>query len=239
MLKRLGSAGVRFTKVIILIALLVAPPQWIIGQSKPCTNRPRRLSVSALKEWPSLRVDYSRVARFKLASRKSSYRVGEMVSLDLAILNTSKSDTFFLQTLPWTITLAAYDEKGIRVGVFPFSVEQLGFSQNLYTLLKPDVIALGSFQLLVGCDEQASFMEAKSRIFNESFGGNIPVDKNAFERNLFVNWGDGCFKVTGKESYTVIAEITNKHVIVSSCPQQVKTAVGTLQSTPLKLSIID
>jgi hypothetical protein len=209
------------------------------SQSKHSIDPSTQRSVIAVRKRPSLGVDYSRVAKFKLASRKSSYRVGEMISLDLAILNSTNARTFFLQILPSTITLSAYDESGVRVGVYPFTIHQLGVSQDLYTVLNPSVIAVGTFHLLVGCSEQATFLESKDKILNDGLGNKVPGDSDSFEHNLFVDWGDGCFKVERAGHYTITAEIANTHVIVSSFDRTVKTAVGTLRSTPFTLRIID
>src|SRR5262245_29970443 len=48
-----------------------------------------------VKDRPELGVDIGTVATFKIASRKKIYHLGEMVNIDLALLNTSDQPIFF------------------------------------------------------------------------------------------------------------------------------------------------
>jgi hypothetical protein len=46
--------------------------------------------LADVKKRRDLGADYGRVARFRLASRKTTYHVGEMVTIDLAMMNVSE-----------------------------------------------------------------------------------------------------------------------------------------------------
>ena len=77
----------------VLTSLLTC--QSFIARSPHRQTAPPRQHVEDLKKRPDLGVDYSQVANLKLASRKTSYRVGEMISIDIAIINSSDAPVFF------------------------------------------------------------------------------------------------------------------------------------------------
>ncbi len=137
---------------------------------------------------------------------------------------------------PSFIKLKATDEKETEVGVFEYEVFQLGIITNSYTLLNANGIVTGSIHLLAGCQERSSF--AKDRIKAIEDAGTSQ-DRATFERNLFVSWGDFCLNVANPGKYTITAEMTNEFIISSPCEPNTKTAVGTIRSTPLTVTITE
>jgi hypothetical protein len=177
---------------------------------------------------------------FRLASRKAAYRAGEMISLDLAMLNKSDTPVFSKQPTALTVSLIAHSANGAEVKVSEFTVYQLGVSTNLYTLLSPNAIITGSLNLLVGCGEQSEFMKARNRLLNGGSQETKSVgDREVFECDLFISWGDACLDTIRPGTYSVVAEIRNEHVIGSPCEPNVKTAVGSIRSTPLRITITE
>lgn len=222
------------TAMLILLIFIAAPAY--IGQSTRCTDPTSTRRLLPVRENPSLAVDYSKVAKFKLASRKSIYRVGEIITFDLAMLNTAKDPIFFMELLPSTVTILAYDQNQLPVDVHAFTVYQLGYTAKLYTLLNPNVITLGSFHLLAGCSDAEGMLRSKNKILSEFFNEG---DLRIFDQNLFVTWGDACVPTKGEQTFTFKAELTNTHVVASSCEPRSKTALGKIESEHLKIRVLD
>jgi len=73
----------------LVLAFVAASASQNSNQAK---GRPKQY-IETVKLRPDLGAEYSQAASIKLASRKSSYRVGEMISVDVAFLNRSSSRT--------------------------------------------------------------------------------------------------------------------------------------------------
>lgn len=198
-------------------------------------------AVSSLEEDRHLGIEYSRAARFKLSSRKKTYRMGEMISLDCAMLNTSASRAFFHNLSGPGLTLSVFDEKGSRVEVTPGTIFLEGIVAQSYSLLNPNSIIIGSYHLLAGCNTEGLglFDDARKEFDRQVCQREINYEKGMFERELFVNWGDACLRITQPGTYKIMIEMRNMHVVISSEKPSPKTAVGTIASNLFEITITE
>jgi hypothetical protein len=198
---------------------------------------PRR-SVSRVDERKQLGADYSQVAKFKLISRKKTYHLGEMISLDLALLNISGSKIFFRKLSNFNITLEARDEKGSTVGIWSYTIDLEAVVSDSYVLVEPDSIITWTYQLISGHkenDELEKYIEAENSLYRE---GRLNPDKERFNRGLFLNVGRGSLDISNPGVYTITATAANDFVIVSPCEGNPKTVVGKIISAPLEITIV-
>jgi hypothetical protein len=224
----------------LFLAVNLAGTASIPAQSQRCQEPAKLRSLSRLKAQPNLGIDFKQFAAIKVASRKTRYRMDEIINLDIALLNQSSSPTFFRKNLSGLdVDVRAYDEDGKEVDVKTFQVSQLGYYLDSYSLLGPGLFVQGTVQLLPGCEERAKFEETKNKFFEGPGSGMSTDSKGVFEQNLFANWGDACLDIKHPGDYTIVAEVRNEFVVVSPCEKNIKTAVGTIRSTPLKITISD
>lgn len=233
---------------VVLLLIIVAPS---VSQQRRTSQRARDCTfaqdlryVKEAKDRAQLAVDYERVAKFKLASRKTTYRFGEMISVDLAILNVDSNPIFLMIPSSVVVRLLAYDANGNEVRVGEYFVYQLGISAEMYELVEPHGLVTGSLNLLIGCEERDAFVKAASELADKILESRPVSDfrlpnYEKFERNLFITWGDACLRIPRPGTYSIMAEIRNEHVVGSPCEPGVRTAVGTIRSTPLKISVIE
>lgn len=232
---------VRRILVIITAAAFLAGYQLVLGQNRRCRDTFAQRTARDIQERPQLGANYSRVAQFRLASRKRSYRIGEMISLDVAMLNMTDQPIFFHKLSGPAIVIKADDNKGVEIPVTPSSIDLEGVIPQSYLLLNPNEVVVASFQLLAGCNIEgvAAFDEARQRLNEDVRRGQISYDRGVFERNLFLNWGDACLRITQPGKYTITVEMTNQHVIVSPCESKLKTATGSISSASLTITITE
>lgn len=242
----LPAEGMSILRVVIFVLALVGiqlsalQSVQLPKRSRGCTFPEDLRYVVEAKGRPDLAINYERVARFKLASRKTNYRLNEMISIDFAMLNVSPKPVFFKELSAPDVRLVAYDDNGVRVKIANYVMYQLGVSKETYTLLKPNTTTTSSLNLLVGCKERDAFMKLMNDLFNDiNRARRMGWDVIVFERELFISWGDACLDVLHPGAYSVVAEVTNEHVVGSPCEPQTKTAVGTIRSTPLKIDITE
>jgi hypothetical protein len=212
--------------------IFVCYAQQISGQEENCQTPSMRLKQQVMTQaskQPELGVDYSKVARFKLISRKTTYHMGEMITLDLAMLNIAGESIFFNELS--NPELQVVDDKGKEVKLAPYFIAEGIVNPKQYTLLKPWHMVSDSVQLLSGCDERA-FKQASEGLDDED-------EKRAFDNNQFINWGRACLKITRPGIYKITAMRTNQYVVVSSCEPETKTAIGTMRSAPLIITVIE
>jgi hypothetical protein len=182
-----------------------------------------------LEKRPDLGVEYSQIARFKLASRKSVYHVNEIISIDLAILNTSATPIFFRHLSEITINVS--NKKGEVLSATPYL--------NIFKLDTPESfdpvggskMTISWYHLLVGCREWRAHQTQLSR--------QRADEKSVFEQGLFTSWGRACLDIEQPGEYTIVAEQKNGSVVVASDRKNIKTAVGTIRSAPLTFTIIE
>jgi hypothetical protein len=225
---------------IVLATLVTCQP--LIGQSSRRTKAQPPEYVEDLRKRPDLGSNYAQVAKFKLASRKATYRVGEMITIDVAIMNVSDAPVFLHKLNRPSLKLKAQDRKGASVSINDYYTVLEGVAPQSFRRIEAGHILFESFQLLAGCDDanlKARFEASKKLEEEEHGGGERVFFKGLFERDLFVNFGQSCFSANTPGTYTITAEQSNDTVVVSSNRPKVKSAVGTIRSTPLTLTIIE
>jgi hypothetical protein len=229
----------RIFLTVVTATMLLGSFHLVVGQARPGNKDDIQQDTRDVQERPQQGIEYSRAAKLKLASRKTSYRVGEMINLDIAILNTTNKQIFFHKLSGPQITLRVFDEKGSAVSVTPSIIALEGVVPQSYSLLGPGEIIVGSIQMLAGCNVEgaSAFDEARQKLAEDVRRNQAKYDEAVFERNLFINWGDACLRIPRPGTYNVVVEVTNQHVIVSAREPNVKTAVGTTRSIPITITI--
>ena len=225
---------------IVLASLMTCQP--LIGQSTQRKKIQPDSRVEDLRKRPDLGVDYAEVVKFKLASRKTTYHVGEMISIDLAFMNVSDAAVFLHKLDQPSLELRAQDAKGASVSINEYYTVLEGVAPKSYQRIEPGYLLSESFQLLVGRDERhlKTYFQAREKLQEEEHHKGERIFFNGlFDRDLFVNWGQACFAVKTTGKYTIMAEQSNDTAFVSPDSPKVKTAVGRIRSTPFTITITE
>lgn len=213
--------------IIIVVTIFFGGGHSTMGQNKqrhPSTLRQRVFRVEDRRDHA---VEYTRVAELKLASLKTTYRVDETLIVGMAMLNTSSEPIRFYEMSNPEIYLQYEEDDPQRV--IPFVLGEKIITPRSFTLLQPGAMIDDTIQLLVGCDDK----------YYEPFSTRgITSDTRVFEDGRFVYMGHACLKITRPGLYTLIVKQSNQHVVVLPTRLGVKTAVGTITSAPLKISVI-
>lgn len=172
---------------------------------------------------PDLAIEWQKVARVKIVTRKETFRVGEMINIDIAVINESRRPVFFRSID--SPTLYVRDQSGRPVATVPYIIRELSWTPSLFELVSEGEFLSYSFPLLAGCDKRA-FEQTNS----------TPDSRELFDKNLFLNWGESCLQIADPGTYFITAEFTNKMVRTSSTPG-LRTAVGLLKSNELGITI--
>jgi hypothetical protein len=231
---------IRIIASIALASLMTC--QSLIGQSTRGKKAQPRTGLDDKKKRPDLGVEYAQLAKFKLGTRKTEYHIGEMISIDLAAMNVSNAPVFLHKLNRPSLELKAQDAKGASVSIDEYHTVLEGVAPTSYQRVEPGHVLSGSFQLLAGCGDgnlKAYFQATERLQEEENRGGERAFFKGLFERDLFVNWGQACLAINKPGKYTITAQQSNDTVLVSPDRTKVKTAVGTIRSTSLTISIIE
>jgi hypothetical protein len=234
----------RFFFVIALVALTALSIQehTAVAQEKRCTESEllRSRHLEQLKKRPDLGIDYARVTKFKLASRKTTYRMDELINLDLAMLNTFTAPVFFKDLAGNSLIITVLDEKGAEVEVKSYFFTTEIATEEQYKKERPEEMIGGTFQLLAGWGEGVkAYLRGHNKLAEDFGQGKVDLHRGVFDRDLFVSLGNAGLDLKSPGTYTVTAEMSNDYVIASTCEPGVKTAVGKFRSTPLNLTIIE
>lgn len=229
----------RLTTLTICLVLVSVAHNRVTGESAENQLSSPDESVEEVKKRPDLGVDYGTVAKFKLASRRTTYRIGEMIGIDLAIMNTLDTPVFFHELSRPSIELVARDEKGAEVSINSYTTALEATAPRSYLQIEPGHLLVASFRVLAGCTSDLSvFTDQRDKVIREEFGrGEAAYFKRVFQDLLFVDWGQACLSVKAPGRYTLTAEQMNDTVLVSSKRPKVRTAVGTIRSTSLTVTI--
>lgn len=169
--------------------------------------------VVSAKERPELAIDLQDVAKLKVATRKELFHIGEMINLDIALLNQSKEPVYFYAISQPKFNVK--DELGNEGIVQSYIVVDLAMGLSAYTLVEPDDFTDKSFELLAGCDKRA-FEQVKSTVSDDS-------SLTIFNKNRFLNWGNACLHIKRPGTYYISAEFSNDRVVTSSGGRQHKS----------------
>jgi hypothetical protein len=187
--------------------------------SKRSNHKPEVASSSEVSS--QITIDYSSVAIFKTASTKKEYRIGDWISIDIAMLNKSKKSIYFLDLGMWAQILAK-DSNGNKVGGGIYSRPLMG---PKFSLIGSGEYDSQTFHFLIGCDD-----------VRKRYDYSYKSMKDDFDKNRFVTYGSGCIEINKKGNYTITSEISNSY---TKDDKTKKTAVGTMESTPFEIKIIE
>ena len=193
------------------------------AKSNQVGNKDTRIERAELR--PTLVAKFQAVAELKIASRKTDFYQGEMIAVDVALLNTSRHPVFFRKLSELRINVL--NDAGRPLAVQEYGIADRALVPARFIRLSPGEISVQSFQLLAGCDKRAF----------AQFASTQSDDRSVFKNSLFLNWGDACLPTTQPGPYTVSVEIENEFVLVQSRTERISTAVGKIQSNSLKMTI--
>jgi hypothetical protein len=234
-------------KVIVILALLFLglddQLHFSIAVAAPWTGGEHCKYLATSQDRPSLAIDISRVAQFKLASRKKAYRSDELVSLDMAMLNTSKDPTYFQRMInESSISLRIVAPTGETTTIRPYILANNMLTLDSFRLVVSNGLHLDTLYILADCND-AEYLQYTKKV-DAAVGQapkSVPLSGGiTFDRDLYLGWGDAClfFKTAG--IYKIIAVFNNSDTVVASTCGAVpvyKTAVGTVESQPLEIMI--
>lgn len=215
-------------KSVLMTSIMVICLGYIpsLAQESYSANTTRRPTLKRVGQNPELGIDYALTAKLKVASRKTTYRVGEMITLDIALLNTSDRKVFFhVLNEP---KLQVTDKTGKITDVILSMPVYKAVTPDSYEIVNPKEITNRTYMLLAGCDEAVGSID---------WGADI-TDAEIFEKERFISRGQACLKLSSPGEYTIVAKQSNQFVIVSG-RKNIKTAIGTISSPPFSITIID
>ena len=215
----------RTIALTLALAAAVCSQSLISAEKRTNQRSSTKDSLQPADNKPDLAIEYARVSKIKLASRKRTYKLGEMISLDVALLNTSTVPTFFHRFLQPNFYVK--NPPAQFKPVLPYVLIEAPASLDSYVLLQPGEITASYFELLAGCDKRASDNISESK-----------DSRKRFEENRFVNWGDLCLNVDRRGLYDIVVEQGNNDVVVQENTSNVKTAVGTTRSDAFTIEIV-
>jgi hypothetical protein len=204
--------------VIIVLSVCLIVPNLCLAQNND-------IVLEAANKRPDLAIDIVKSAELKIAVRKNIYSIGEMLILDIAMLNLGQSNDIYLPPIK-KVELTITNQKGQSI-LIPYFLKTA--SQSVASInqnrLETDLV-----MLLIGCTERP--FQVNSELSNEYNSENV------FAKNLFLTWGDACLDVKNKSKIKIVAQIENNLVLVTNQKPILKTAVGKLVSNNLNLSVI-
>lgn len=186
--------------------------------------------VSRAAKRPDLTLPISEVSSLKIASRKSSYRIGEMIRIDIAILNRSNLP-LYVRNLSWASLslLEANESRPIPINRYML-IDRLVTPEG-FEILMPGEFAERSVDILSVCDPRA---------FEQTYPSeDADAETRQFEQGQFINFGNACLKDLKGGTYKFTAVLQNGYVVISQKTLNHKTATGSIISAPLVISIIE
>jgi hypothetical protein len=210
---------------VCLVGLILIQCELVVGQGKLKGMGNAKSPIDRAESRPDLATKLTDVAQLKIASRKTNFHLGEMITLDVALLNTSRRPTFFRRLSELRIKALSHDGQALTVQEYGIADRALVPARFVRVL--PGEISVHSFQLLVGCDKRAF----------AQFASTESDDLSIFQNGSFLNWGDACLATTQPQTFTVFVEVDNEFVLVQSQAGRGRTAVGKTRSNTLEMTI--
>ena len=207
---------------VLLTILFIAGSTPQSGLSEMPTSQQQAKVVVSKEKRPQLAVEYSSTTKLKLASRKLVYRLDEMITVDIAVLNDSAEALYI--PIPDYPDISVKNNSGFRVEARLNTIFR-PLTPELYALVPPGEVVTHVLQASVGCEPASGRMATTD-------------GRARFESGSFVFVGRGCIKMDQPGSYEISAELHNESVVVHS-QSRIKTVVGTIKSEPLTITVVE
>jgi hypothetical protein len=209
--------------IAIIFGLLITP---YLAQKTAESNTKTRDDYSS-KPSSQMTINYSAAVEFKAISRKKEYRIGELISVDLAMLNKTENPLYFLDLEDFTM-ISVRDIKGNSVSAGDYGSPPLR-APSFSLLNKGEYTSAHIFYLLTCKD----IKEADS--YNADNNFNVSMEKE-FNDNRFTFLSRGCIDIKKPGKYFITMTIYNS---LTAKDKTKKTAIGEMESTPLEITIIE
>ena len=95
----------------------------------------------------------------KALTRPRSYRIGDIVTIDVAVLNASERPLYVYEPRYGSVTVRILDKNGRSMSISDGFVKLRAYFPEAYTLVQPGGIAVRSVRLLIGCSATAGYSE--------------------------------------------------------------------------------
>lgn len=213
-----------FISLMLALTVLGSEPTITAQQRGYRLNR-KAGQVVSVETRPDLAIEWQKAAKLKIATRKETFHVGEMININIAMINQSTNRVFF-RSIAYP-ALSVTSDEGRSIAVVPYVIREFSSSPSLFELVLGGEFINESFDLLAGCDRRA---------FNQI--NSTAEGYELFDKNLFLNWGSSCLQIIRPGTYFITAEFKNNLVRTSSNPR-IRSAVGTLKSSPIKVTIVE
>lgn len=191
--------------------------------------RGKQAGLARAEDQPEQAVNISSVAKLKIASRKRAYRIGEVLTLDVALLNASMMPIY----VPRLASGRSFfrNQTGREKSATDYlNLDTMPTAQS-YLLVGVNAVTFTPVYLSVGCNPQA-FAHARAQLRSVTEG------KELFDENLFISWGEACLDIRSPGNYTFSFELSNLLVVVSPEASNPPTGTGRLRSNDLAVTII-
>jgi hypothetical protein len=225
-----GDQSCRIVVLLIACLLVFLPERSAPSLAQQGAESER--TTYRVNDRPDSGIAYEKVARFKLATRKKEYHVGETVGLAFAMLNVSDKSVYFLR-LEWpdfSFRVGAGPEQRLP----PFLLVHRAVLPDNFNLLEPNQTVSGSMLLLAGCP--GKYNRKAEGLKNRTLEID---DRTGFEQGRFGNLEQGCIPFSTAGEYTITALYANAAVVEDRERAGTKTAVGSIRSEPLTIVITD
>lgn len=212
--------------------LLLACQGLAAGRDDGPRRRVEKEETARAATRPDLGVESSQAARLKVVTRKTSYRVGEMIDLHLALLNAGEEPVYFYELSRPALYVSFEGEAERRI--YGYIITMKAVQPDEFTLLGPKLMMTGTYQALAGCKPSAEVAAAWAGAGPYVDDGHDLIE---FEKGAFASYGSTCLPFERPGTYTIRAEHENHHVVVTGRKSNPKTAVGTLRAAPIKITV--
>jgi hypothetical protein len=207
-------------KIPILISLVVGT--LVSGQDNFSTIQKDQETRPA-DQHPELVSDLSKVAKAKVFIAKPSYRMDELMKLDVGLLVHADTKFYFPEELNYRILIR--NPRGQQILTKPLFIADRDrrFSEV------QDGVLVDSIYLIIGCNGKglSNFAKSLNQVDEDS-------SLSIFNHSLFGKPADSCVDVSSRGVIYIEVEVFNEHVVLSP---GTKSLVGRVKSNVLKISI--
>lgn len=185
--------------------------------------------IANKNKFPQLAIDYSKSIAMKIATPKTEYRRGENLIVSYAVMNFNEFPVFVYNDPEPSIAIYNKDKKSVKLKK-PLIVDYVTTAES-FNLLKQYDFFYGNINLLIGCEDYLSYYSSRHSSDN----------KTIFEKNLFIQWADGCVDIDKESSILISITSINPFLVINKSKKQKQypTAVGEIKSNVLELKIIN
>lgn len=224
-------------RTLCFLFMLLISSQYFISAAQNT-----KLNVFEAKKRNNFIVDSKSAVEIKISTREKKYKIGSLLDLSVAVFNYSSLPIYIRKlNFDGSVFFKARLKDNKIVSLNPHLIQNQPVTGDSFEILYPGSFRSADLFFQIGKnlkeDNQSEMLDKLN--FAKSEEEKKEIRQEIFNRELFVNFGDGVLEINEVGTINLFCTFENQFVVFDKAMPKIKTATGTLTSKETEVELVD